>query len=92
MNIEDIRTRKLRLSEQLLVRFAKCPECGGKLAQEMLPELAESWSYVMPKYTARLLGNRPAPKSHVTEVPEGWHCPRCDRWYLKSWVYWQDAL
>ena len=90
MDTHDIRARKLRLYERFFVRLAKCPECGGKLRQELLPELTESWSYSMPKYTARLLGGRSAPKAHVTEVPEGWHCSSCNHWFLGSWVYWED--
>ena len=92
MTSEDIRTRKLHLFEQLSVRFAKCPECGGKLKQELLSGLASSWTYTMSKYTARTLGwAQNAPHPHPTDVPECKHCPQCSRWYSRGWVYWQSA-
>ena len=72
MSTDDSRTRKLGLLERLCARFGKCPDCGSRLSREVLAELVDSWSYTMPKYTARTLGNRAAPSSHVTEAPKCW--------------------
>ena len=89
MNLKDIRTRKLGFLGMLRTRFGRCPDCGGQLNKEMLPELIESWSYAMPRYIARTLGNRPAPQSHVTETPVCWHCSQCDQWYSGARAYWK---
>jgi len=87
MSTQDIRSRKLGFLERLRVLGGRCPACEGRLKEEIFPEFAASWSYAMPKYVARTLGNRGVPKAHVTQAPKAKHCPECGRWYAGKWEY-----
>lgn len=91
MSANDIRSCKLGFFARIRVRMGKCPNCGSTLQKDLLPELVDSWTYGMSKYTARTLGNRSAPSSNVTEIPACLHCEPCKRWYSGAWEYWKTS-
>jgi uncharacterized protein with PIN domain len=85
--MDDIHAKRLTLAARLHVRLGRCPACRAKLENAVLEDLVESWEYHYPKYIARTLGDRNAPRTHNTEFPKCTYCPRCRTWYAGRWSY-----
>ena len=88
--MSEIHAKQLTLFERIRVRFGKCPTCGAKLQDAILDDIVESWEYQMPKYTARTLDVRTAPRAHNTELHESKYCLHCRVWYQGHWSYRTD--
>ncbi len=84
----DVRGERLGPFGRLRVRFGRCPECGGRLVDEVDGDLISSWTWTPAKCTARTFG---VPSVHNVETPPCKRCDACERWYLGKWVYQREA-
>ena len=90
----DVRGKRLGPIGRLKVRYGRCPECGGRLAEEADSDLISSWTWTPDKYTARTIGLsalRGFPSVHKVDLPSCKRCDVCEQWYLGQWAYWRKA-
>jgi hypothetical protein len=84
MEETDVRGERLGPLGRLRIRLGRCPECGGRLVDEVDGDLISSRTWSPAKCTARTFG---APTIHNVEGPPCKRCDACERWYLGKWAY-----
>jgi len=94
MEEKDVRCERIGPIARLRVRYGRCPECGGRLVDEVDGGLISSWTWTPDKYTARTVGLsalRGLPSVHNVDTPPCKRCDACERWYLGKWAYRRKA-